>query len=225
MQTIHPSSTVASLVLHHPSAARTFERFGIDFCCRGRIALEQACRELALPLTEVLDDLARELNQPGPPEPPSSDTNALIDYIVERHHSFAREELARLLPLAAKVERVHGDRHGELHEVHTTLVAIAHDLLPHMQKEELVLFPFLRARAQRGAIGPAPNGPFAVMQREHEALGVLLARLRTLTGGYTPPRDACTSYRVLYSGLEQLSADLHQHIHLENNVLFRLDGA
>lgn len=215
-----PTSTIASLVLSHPSAARTFERFGIDFCCRGRVALEDACRELAIPLDEVLADLARELNQPGPLVPPSSDTDALIDHIVEQHHSFAREELNRLTPLAAKVERAHGERHAELRDVRKLVKEIADELLPHMHKEELVLFPLLRAQVDPRVRGPAPLGPIGVIQREHETLGQQLASLRELTSAYTPPRDACTSYRVLYAGLEQLSADLHQHMHLENNLLF-----
>ncbi len=217
---VDPSSTVAALVLEHPSAARSFERFGIDFCCRGRVALEAACRELGLPLSEVIDDLERELNTPGPAAPPSSDVDGLIDYILERHHTFAREELTRLVPLAAKVEKAHGERHPELREVRKVVQSICDDLLPHMRKEELVLFPLLRARANEPLRGPVPYGPLAAMHREHDQLGSLLARLRTLTSGYSAPRDACTSYRVLYRGLEQLSADLHQHIHLENNVLF-----
>jgi regulator of cell morphogenesis and NO signaling len=219
---VDPSATVAALVLEHPSAARSFERFGIDFCCRGRVALEAACRELGIPLSQVLEDLERELHAPGPTAPSNTDVGALIDYILERHHRYASEELTRLRPLASKVEQAHGERHHELREVREVVEAICDDLLPHMRKEELVLFPLLRARARDPQLGAAPQGPISVMQREHDQLGSLLLRLRALTSGYSAPRDACTSYQVLYRGLEQLSADLHQHIHLENNLLFPL---
>lgn len=222
MQPIDPSATVASLVLSHPAAARMFERFNIDFCCRGRVPLAEACRELGLDLHEVMTDLAQELRRSAPTLPPSRDTAALINHLLEHHHSFARDELERLMPLAAKVERAHAERHQELRQVRELIKAVADDLLPHMRKEELVLFPLLRAQVEHGRPGPAPRGPIAVMEREHDELGNLLKQLRELTSGYTPPSDACTSYRVLYTGLERLSGDLHQHIHLENNVLFPL---
>jgi regulator of cell morphogenesis and NO signaling len=223
METIDPSETVASIALRVPSAARTFERFGIDYCCKGRVPLSVACSERKLAVRDVLDDLADQLTRPSAPTVVETEVAPLIEYIVERHHAYTREALARLAPLATKVLGAHGARHPELQEVAHTLRALADDLLPHMLREELVLFPYME-QLTRGDDTPPPFGtignPLRAMLREHEAVGALVEKLHALTSGYQAPRDACTSYRMLYAGLEHLSADIHMHVHLENNVLF-----
>lgn len=222
------SETVASITVRAPAAARTFERFGIDFCCRGGMSLAQACAAQHIAAHEVLADLASELATEKASAVPPSSPSALIGYIVERHHRFTRDELARLLPLARKVMSVHGTRHSELKEVRGALTVLADELLTHQLKEERVLFPYVQD-LERGVADIPPFrtllNPLRSLSSEHEEVGALLDQLRRLTADFTPPVDACASYRALYAGLAQLTADLHVHVHLENNVLFPLARA
>jgi regulator of cell morphogenesis and NO signaling len=222
MTIIDATRTVAEITQSVPGAARVFERLGIDYCCRGKEALQKACELADLPLDNVLQTLSTEMHgralQDAPREP-----RQLIHYILERHHTFTRDELTRLGPLAEKVCRVHGDKHPELHVVRTLFEKIADDLTPHMIKEERVLFPYIERLADGDTTRP-PFGsiqhPLRVMHAEHEDVGAWLAELERVTSRYTPPDGACGSYNALYTGLRELQADLHEHIHLENHVLF-----
>jgi regulator of cell morphogenesis and NO signaling len=222
--TILLETTVAEIAAAFPPTIRVFQRHGLDFCCGGKRPLAQACREHGLDAESVRGELERTVQAAPPPardwtrEPLA----ALIEHIVTYYHARLRAELDRLLPMADKVERVHGERHPEAAVVNTTLRALAADLEPHMMKEEVVLFPYV-ARLASGDGGGTPfatYGPIPVMEAEHEAAGRLLETLRHTTEGYTAPEDACLTFRGLYSGLAELEAELHEHIHLENNVLF-----
>jgi regulator of cell morphogenesis and NO signaling len=157
------------------------------------------------------------------PAPDSCHPALLAAHIVSRHHVYTRGELARLLPLAEKVLRAHGARRPELARVRELLTELEHDLLPHMVKEEQVLFPYI-SRLAAGDHARPPFGsidnPLRVMRTEHERVGDLLRELALISDGYRPPAEACASYGALYAGLKELQEDLHQHIHLENNVLF-----
>jgi regulator of cell morphogenesis and NO signaling len=152
----------------------------------------------------------------------------LCAYIVDHHHSFARQELARLEPLLEKVHSKHGANHPELDRLKELSTLLRDELLPHMLKEEQVLFPYIVRLEENSVAGhdfPAPffgsvRNPVKMMITEHEAAGDLLVEMRELTGNYLPPADACISYQTLYQVLRALESDLHQHIHLENNVLF-----
>jgi regulator of cell morphogenesis and NO signaling len=148
---------------------------------------------------------------------------ALIDHILATHHRFTREELARLGELAATVRGLHQERHAELILVERLLGKLAADLMPHMQKEEMILFPFIEAleNGTQPPFGPPSVAmPITVMNVQHEQAEGLLAELRCVTSGYNLPEDACISFRALYEGLQNFEADLEQHIHLETNVLF-----
>jgi regulator of cell morphogenesis and NO signaling len=217
---IDPARSVADLAQCIPGAARTFEQLGIDYCCRGRQSLREAVARTSFPLELVIDQI--RLADDTPPSAPR-DPALLCKYIVEHHHRFTREALLRLAPLAEKVLRVHGAAHPELVRVRQLLDALSSDLLPHMLKEEKVLFPYIAALA-RGKRPAAPFGriedPLQAMHLEHDQVGGLLRELDELTFGYCAPSGACASYTVFYAGLEDLQADLHEHIHLENNVLF-----
>ena len=224
------SQTVAEIATRHPESVRVFQRLGIDFCCGGGLSLSEACAKKGLAVTATLEALDSEAQRGLREAPPPVEGRLadLVTYLLDTHHVFTRQELERLAPLADKVARVHGERHSELVEVRALFVALSDDLVSHLAKEEQILFPYIKARelAQLEG-GPEPSrcfgdvdGPVAVMRMEHETAGDILRRLRTVTGGYAPPPDACGSYRALYHGLEALEADLHTHIHLENNVLF-----
>jgi regulator of cell morphogenesis and NO signaling len=226
---------LGDLVAESPRRAAVLDRLGLDFCCRGQRTLEQACREAGLPLESALaaissadtDGTDATAAAPGPQGSEPLDlahAPELFEAIVARHHRYLREEMPALVELAGKVAGVHGDRHPELAEVRRLVAALRDDLLPHMDNEELVLFPAIRRFAAGDRTFPfgAIGNPIRVMVAEHEAAGELLARLGRVTGGYDPPADGCASYQAFYARLAHLEADTHLHIHTEQNVLFPL---
>jgi regulator of cell morphogenesis and NO signaling len=215
---ITSESTVGNLAATLPGAARAFEELGIDYCCSGRRPLAQACAAKGLDLAAVL----KRLEQPAPAAEQdwsAATMTALCDHIESAHHAKLKAELPRVAGLIDKVLRAHGDRHPEFAEVHVVFRELSTEMLQHMEKEELVLFPALRRLESQAA--PAPiHRPIACMEDEHEHAGVLMQRLRTLTNGFTPPSDACTTFRVLLNDLAAMERDLHSHVHKENNILF-----
>lgn len=217
------AQTVADLVIAQPATARVFERLGIDYCCNGRRSLTEACADAGVSLAAVLAELDA-ITTDAAAVLPTNGVGGLIDHIVSNHHTYLRRELPRLAELMDKVVAAHGDSHPEVHQIAATLAELTADLLPHLMKEEKVLFPL--AIELLGAVeatafhcGSVQN-PIRVMFAEHDRAGELLATLRHLTGGYTAPHDACTTWRTLYAALAELETDTHQHVHLENNILF-----
>jgi regulator of cell morphogenesis and NO signaling len=231
--TLDATRTVREFATEIPSATRIFEKLGIDYCCGGGKALEAACQQANIPV----DDVLRSLEGASSPSVDASEAvdfqNAsltdLVAHILGTHHVYVKQEIPRLKQLLAKVVAVHGDGHPELPAVQRTFAGLAEELTAHMMKEEMVLFPYiesLEAATKAGrAAPPAPFGsisnPVRMMEMEHASAGGALEELRTLTSTYTPPESACFSYKTLYSALKEFEADLHQHIHLENNILFR----
>ena len=220
------NTTVGEWVMAKPEAMRYFERLGIDYCCGGHRSLAEACEIAKQDPAKVLGGLA-VLEAPTAGVPSLRDwTQAtladLIGHIVVTHHDYLREELPRLEMLLGKVVRAHGERHPELEQVSQIYQALVADLMPHMMKEEQILFPFIR-QMEAGQSGSACFGtvqsPIRVMEMEHEAVGALLAELRETTGAYTTPADGCATFRALNDGLEAMERDLHLHIYLENQIL------
>ena len=224
------AKTVRELAVEMPAATRVFERLGIDYCCGGQRSLEEACSAANLPLEEVLDRLQSVAASVKKDEPkwPTGPLAELIDHIKNKHHKYTRDEIARLHPLFEKVCSTHGLNHGELFQARKEFCALAEELGTHMMKEEMVLFPYIErmeeSRIEGGPILPAPFGtvrnPVAMMVHEHDSAAELLRRLRALTNDYVVPANACLSYTTLYSALAEFERDLHEHIHLENNILF-----
>ena len=212
---------LSELVLERPDWVSVFEQLGLDYCCHGDRSLAQACADAGLELDAVLVELGTS-PAPADPEVVPGDPVALADHIVTVHHRYLAEELPALDELAAKVLAAHGERHAELAEVRTLVGELRAELEPHMEKEEMILFPVIRALAdgQREFGFGSVENPLRVMNAEHEAAGDVLARLRTTTGGYAVPEDGCASYQLLYERLERVEADTHVHIHKENNLLF-----
>ena len=222
--------TVRELALENSSATRLFERLGIDYCCGGDRSLPDACRAAGLPLEQV----QRELSSAQPASPAAAQDwqreslSELISYINATHHKFVRTEIARLGPLFEKVCRVHGKNHPELLHIQAVFRGLAQELTSHMMKEEMVLFPYIvrveEALIQGEPALPAPFGtvanPVAMMEHEHDSAGNALRSMRSASNGYIAPEDGCASYQALYRALAEFEADLHQHIHLENNILF-----
>ena len=224
--------TIRELALEKPGAARVFEKLGIDYCCGGKQTLEQACRTASLPVDTVLDAL-EVAHHSGQSYPKDTDWQTeplgdLISHIRNTHHKYTREEIVRLGPLFDKVCAVHGKRHPELLQLRETFQGLAQELTAHLMKEEMVLFPYVERMEesviQKEPILPAPFGtvqnPVAMMEHEHDSAGNALRDLRASSNGYVAPADACVSYQTLYKTLAEFEADLHQHIHLENNILF-----
>lgn len=227
MTNINTKDTVGSIVAKQPALARVFEQFEIDYCCGGKLPLEDACRAKGLDTLCVVDALARlgdETDAKTHVDAASMTLTELADHIEQTHHVYLRSELPRLDAMTEKVASVHGDKEPRLHEVRETFLALAAELSSHMMKEERILFPMAR---QLEACETAPafhcgsvQNPIRQMEHEHDEAGAALERLRNLTNSFTPPEWACNTYRAMLDALAQLERDLHLHIHKENNVLF-----
>jgi len=225
--------TVRKLAIEIPNATRTFEKLGIDYCCGGGKSLSDACMHAHLPVEDVL----RALEQGGSFTPAAEAslpdfTNGalgnLIEHIVTTHHVYVKQEIPRLQQLLHKVVSVHGNNHPELGKIQQTFQGMAAELTSHMMKEEHILFPHIVAlekAVNAGRPKPTPvfgtvSNPVHMMQMEHDSAGAALKSISELSGNYTPPDGACFSYKTLYSALKEFEEDLHQHVHLENNILF-----
>jgi len=221
---------VKEVVLGEPGARRVLEEAGIDFCCGGGKSMGEACMKAGVPAEEILKKLSEARGQAGPEDANwvAAPLFALTRHIREKHHRYVREAIARIRPLLEKVNAQHGKNHAEIAEIERLFLEAGREMMMHMQKEELILFPYIErveaAMAGRGPVEPPFFGtvqnPIHAMMREHDAAGSLLQEIRRASNQYAAPEDACTSYRALYQELREFEADLHQHVHLENNILF-----
>ena len=219
--TITELTPIGDIATEIPSSVRIFQRHGIDFCCGGRRALGAVCRERGLSFAATVSAIEASV----PPTATGPDWTQeplarLTEHIVATYHDSLREELPRLQAMAAKVAQVHGQRSTFFVEIATTVDVLTEDLLTHMRKEETILFPAIRALEEGRGGAAGIQAPISVMEHEHNRAGALLGELRNLTDGYTPPAWACATTRALYHGLEELERTMHEHVHLENNVLF-----
>lgn len=211
-------TSLGELAAQHPSAPRVFLRHHLDFCCGGHRSLADACARAGLDPDTVLTELATEAAREGGDVTRWDRTNpvVLVDHLESHYHAAHRRDLPSLVEAARRVERVHAGKPEVPAGLADELTAFADELVDHMSKEERVLFPLIR----RGARGEAVAMPIHVMEREHDAHGHRLARVRELAYDFAPPAHACATWRALYAGLATLEAELMQHIHLENHVLF-----
>ncbi len=224
------AKTVREIALEQPTSIRVFERLGIDYCCGGRKPLTDACNERNLEVSSVVAALESAANSAAPAGTDWAQTSLrqLIAHIVTTHHEYVKNELPRLAMLAEKVVNRHGDTQAHLPALKKVLAQLEEELIHHLGKEEHILFPYITKLEEAQATGSAiPHGcfgtvshPIAMMIREHEDAGGLLAQIEQLTGNFTTPVGACPTYLAFYAGLKEFEQDLHQHIHLENNILF-----
>ena len=227
MNKITIKQSVGELVTERPGRSRIFEDYGIDFCCGGKLPLEEACKKKQIPVEEVVRKLL-DLDESESPENElvydSMTLDALVDHIESKHHDHLRNELPRLQRLAAKVASVHGEKDERLGELESVLNNLVAELMMHMMKEEKILFPIIRQMVHSETSVPMPcgtlSGPISVMEAEHDSAGNALETIRILSDNYTPPEEACNSYRALFDGLHELELDMHLHIHKENSILF-----
>ena len=221
------SMTLAEAVDAFPELAREFERRGLDYCCGGGRTLGDACALIGADPDETVADLAAVLiggSEAAPWATMSAD--ALVDHLEGTHHRYLWDEMPRVTVLVEKIVSVHGGRHSELVDVAACFAHIRADLEPHMLKEERALFPMIRELSGSSGLPSFHCGslrnPISVMLSEHDAVGDLLAKLRRLTDGYTPPADGCATYAACFKAMAEIEADTHLHIHKENNVLVPL---
>lgn len=215
---ISTETRVGQLAAEHPLATRVFARHDIDYCCGGGRPIGEVCKAKGLDVEAVLDEIRKELETPGASEErwDQAPLGGLIEHILAAYHRPLREELPRLESMAGKVLQVHRDKDPErLPELFAVFRGLKAELEDHMMKEERILFPMI----QQGQ-GMMAEGPISVMEHEHDSAASALRRLRELTDGYEVPAEACNTWRALWHGLAALEKSLHQHIHLENNILF-----
>ena len=219
-------SNIGEVVAHNYKTAAVFKTNKIDFCCNGNRTISEAAIKQNLDISLLLDELGKATNSRSDDgiDFNSWPVDLLADYIQKIHHSYVVEKLPIIVQFLEKLSKVHGENHPELHKIYALFVGASTDLVQHMKKEELVLFPYARQRANE-KLDRKPTLsdvviPVKVMMQEHENEGDRFREIRELTNDYTLPSDACRTYQVAYAMLEEFEADLHKHIHLENNILF-----
>ena len=224
---INSEMTVREVAARIPESTRLFETLQIDYCCGGNRLLTEACASAGVEVGDMMDKLSalgKSAPGDGAVDFKKLSLTELITHILETHHVFTKSEMDRIQALTMKVIGAHGANHPELLTVGELFQRLCADLKPHMFKEEQILFPYIVRLEQAETVLLAPFGtvknPIRMMMMEHDTAGDILRKLRAVTSDYRVPSDGCISYQTLYQALEGFEKDLHQHIHLENNVLF-----
>ncbi len=226
---ITEENTVAEVVVQNIKTAHVFKKHGIDFCCGGGITVEKACSKnsvdyaiLKKEIEAISNGLSKAYNYDD------WELDFLIDHIINVHHTYVAESVPLLLAYANKVAHVHGHHYEEVVKINALVEAVTQELEAHMKKEEVILFPYVKQLVKAKREGQelslphfgTVNNPIQMMFQEHENAGDVFKQIAKLSNDYTPPPEACNTFRALYSKLEEFEQDLHQHIHLENNILF-----
>lgn len=223
--------TLASIVSSNHQAVPVLEKYHLDFCCKGKRTLAEACTEKGLRVEAIAEELENRMKaEQGKILPFGSMTaEQLISYILIHHHFYVKQSMPTILSHLEKVALKHGERFPYMTEVLYLFRSIHEEMTMHMHKEEVILFPRIKEIEAVFSIQQKRNfaegyiaGPIQVMETEHDHAGELLYRIRELTNGYTPPADACTTFKVSLAELKEFEEDLHRHVHLENNLLFPL---
>lgn len=226
MQTL----TIKQIVTNDFRTAAIFEKYSLDFCCGGGKTIEQACKEKAVNPGVVFDDLKSSLTSSSGQgdQFQAMRLDELVDHIITTHHAYVRTAIPAIFTHTQKVASVHGANHPEVIAIADRFAMVAEELRKHMMKEEQFLFPYIkdlvRAKISGGKMAHPPFGsaqnPIRMMEKEHQSVGNEMYEIRSISASYTPPPDACTTFKVSYLELQQFELDLHNHVHLENNILF-----
>ncbi|MDH5365564.1 MAG: iron-sulfur cluster repair di-iron protein [Cyclobacteriaceae bacterium] len=221
--------TVAEVVAQNIKTAHVFKKYGIDFCCGGNVGIKEVCDKKQVNYTSLKDELQHVDDvQSREQDYNRWELDFLTDYIINTHHSYVEESMPIMLQYANKVAKVHGKHAPEVVEINKLVSDIVEELTQHMKKEEEILFPLVKDMVNIMKNGDKTvsfhcgslNNPIRVMEIEHENAGDVFKKIAELSNNYQPPEWACNTYRALYAKLEEFEQDLHQHIHLENNILF-----
>lgn len=221
---------VKEIVTANPAATRILEGAGIDDCCGGHKSLHDACLHAGVSEEDITERLRQNKSdvRPGDENWIAAPLGDLTRHIRGKHHAYVREAIRRVSPLLANVKTRHENNHPEIAEIEELFLKVARELIMHMQKEEHILFPYIE-EVERAANGKATvespffqtmRNPIRAMMAEHDAAAALISQIRTASSAYAPPADACVSYQALYRDLQEFEADLHCHVHLENDILF-----
>jgi len=221
--------SIGEIVAADYRTSDVFKNHGIDFCCGGKKSLSKVCAEKNIDVELLTKELENIKNiSPSSYNFDSWKLDFLTDYIINTHHSYVEREMMKIYEYAKKVATVHGHHYTEMVEVAEIFYDVSKELVAHMRKEELILFPYIKelAKALENKTAIAKPGfmsvenPIQAMINEHETVGDMLHKIDELTHHFAPPEDACNTFRVLLAKLEEFENDLHTHIHLENNILF-----
>lgn len=225
---ITKENTVAEIVSQNIKTADVFKKNGIDFCCGGGISLEKVCSKLDINFTTLKQELEQVNNSSQKVVDYNNwELSFLIDHIINIHHVYVSDAIKIIYQYANKVAKVHGHHYKEVVEINDLFLEVANELTFHMQKEEKVLFPYIKklvaAENENSSLeiphfGSVKN-PISMMEEEHENAGDIFKKIAKLSNNYTPPEEACNTFKALYAKLQEFEEDLHQHIHLENNIL------
>lgn len=222
---------IGDIVSENYHTAGVFKEYGIDFCCGGGKPLNEVCEKNGLSLNEVIQKL-NTIPWQGSESGHNYkewDAGFLIDYIINTHHQFVRRKTEEISAYAAKVARVHGERHPENVEILKCFVTLSNELIEHLEAEETTVFPLIKKLSAKLENGESLleaeidklRGQLSLMEDDHDGAGQVMAKIRELSHNFTPPEDACRTYQILYQNLEGFEEDLHKHVHLENNILFK----
>lgn len=218
------NQTLSQIVTENYQAAQVFEKYGLDFCCKGKRPLTDACKEKSLPVENVVKELTQALSSAdNQKEFKDMSLTELAEYIVRVHHNYVKQSMPPILMYVLKVATKHGSRFPYMHEVYDLFLEIEEEMTSHMAKEEKILFPRIKLLELNAAQENTPgyiSAPVEVMETEHEHAGDTMEKIRVLTNNYQAPEDACTTFRLALASLQAFESDLHHHVHLENNILF-----
>ncbi len=224
--------SLAQIVNIDHRAASVFEKYHLDFCCNGKRTLAQACKEKNIDIDPIVQELNSTMSSTCSMKFnfDAMTLTQLSDYIVLTHHEYVKKEMPQMYLYLHRVASKHGQRHPEMIEVFNIFELLKDEMEQHMEKEELVLFPRIKMiENHTNGFDPMQGNRFSTaylespvmtMEEEHDHAGEIMDKIRNLTNNYTLPADACTTYKLCFASLQAFEADLHQHVHLENNILF-----
>lgn len=221
--------TLASIVTGNHQAVPVLEKYNLDFCCKGKRTLAQACAEKGIKIESITEELRSLTEAAGKQQMPFTEMNAeqLISYILIHHHFYVKQAMPTIFSHLHKVATKHGDRYPYMKKVYDLFVIMIREMTLHMEKEEVALFPRIKEAEnlfKAGRSSEITKGyiqmPINAMESDHEEAGDIMYEIRTLTNNYTSPQDACTTFKVTLAELKEFEEDLHKHVHLENNILF-----
>lgn len=223
--------TLASIVTEHHQTVPVLEKYNLDFCCKGKRTLAEACTEKGLSIEEIMQELEASSSNEKSNTMPFSEMSAeqLISYILIKHHFYLKQSMPIIADHLTKVAAKHGERFPNMVEVLQLFLHLKNEMVLHMQKEEVVLFPrvkevesFYHFKQKKELNSTYISGPVGMMENEHDEAGEIMYKVKQLTNNYEIPEGACTTFKVVLAELKEFEEDLHQHVHLENNILFPL---
>lgn len=227
---IHTKTLVSDIVASNYKSATVFKKHKIDFCCNGNRSIDEVCTSNNLNTEQLIDEINNTiLTEKNEDDYQSWNIDFLSDYIYNKHHNYVEKKVPEIKQYLEKICNVHGDSHPELFEINSLFTQSANELTTHMKKEELILFPYFKKLAQAYKEGvkissvqfDTVESPIKMMHKEHDDEGHRFRKIAELSSNYTPPKDSCNTYKVTFALLKEFEEDLHKHIHLENNILFK----